>query len=100
MTGLITMADLTNEDIVEVLDAAERLLPAARGEASMPLLSGRILGNPFFEPSTRTWMSSETAMKRLGATWSTLVTSAPRRWSRVRPCSIRFRATATPTSSP
>ena len=25
MTGLITMADLTNEDIVEVLDAAERL---------------------------------------------------------------------------
>ena len=27
MTGLITMADLTNEDIVEVLDAAERLLP-------------------------------------------------------------------------
>ena len=57
MTGLITMADLTNEDIVEVLDAAERLLPAARG-ASMPLLSGRILGNLFFEPSTRTRMSS------------------------------------------
>lgn len=66
MTGLITMADLTNEDIVEVLDAAERLLPAARGETSMPLLSGRILGNLFFEPSTRTRMSFETAMKRLG----------------------------------
>ena len=66
MTGLITMADLTNEDIVEVLDAAERLLPAARGETNMPLLSGRILGNLFFEPSTRTRMSFETAMKRLG----------------------------------
>ena len=66
MTGLITMADLTNEDIVEVLDAAERLLPAARGEVHMPLLSGRILGNLFFEPSTRTRMSFETAMKRLG----------------------------------
>ncbi|MBD40100.1 MAG: aspartate carbamoyltransferase [Euryarchaeota archaeon] len=66
MTGLITMADLTNEDIVEVLDAAERLLPVARGDAQMPLLSGRILGNLFFEPSTRTRMSFETAMKRLG----------------------------------
>ena len=51
MTGLITMADLTNEDIVEVLDAAERLLPAARGETSMPLLSGRILGNLFLSPA-------------------------------------------------
>ena len=66
MTGLITMEDLTNDGIIEVLDDAEKLLPVARGQLYLPLLKGRILGNLFFEPSTRTRMSFETAMKRLG----------------------------------
>ena len=66
MAGLITMDDLTNEQILEILADAERLLPVARGEMYLPLLQGRILGNLFFEPSTRTRMSFETAMKRLG----------------------------------
>ena len=66
MTGIITMDDLTNEEIISILDNAEKLLPVARGELYLPLLQGRILGNLFFEPSTRTRMSFETAMKRLG----------------------------------
>ena len=66
MPGLITMDDLTNEEIIKILDDAERLLPVAKGELYLPLLKGRILGNLFFEPSTRTRMSFETAMKRLG----------------------------------
>ena len=66
MPGLITMDDLTDEEIISILDDAERLLPVARGELYLPLLKGRILGNLFFEPSTRTRMSFETAMKRLG----------------------------------
>ena len=66
MKGLITMDDLTNEDIHSILADAERLLPIARGESYLPLLQGKILGNLFFEPSTRTRMSFETAMKRLG----------------------------------
>ena len=66
MKGLITMDDLTNEDILSILDDAARLLPVARGETFLPLLQGKILGNLFFEPSTRTRMSFETAMKRLG----------------------------------
>lgn len=66
MSGLITMDDLTNEEIIAILDDAERLLPVAKGELYLPLLQGRILGNLFFEPSTRTRMSFETAMKRLG----------------------------------
>ena len=60
------MDDLTNEQILSILEDAERLLPVARGEIFLPLLQGRILGNLFFEPSTRTRMSFETAMKRLG----------------------------------
>ena len=38
----------------------------AKGDLYLPLLQGKILGNLFFEPSTRTRMSFETAMKRLG----------------------------------
>ena len=36
------------------------------GTCTFPCSAGRILGNLFFEPSTRTRMSFETAMKRLG----------------------------------
>ena len=54
MPGLITMDDLSNEEILSILDDAERLLPVAKGETYLPLLQGKILGNLFFEPSTRT----------------------------------------------
>ena len=63
---LITMDDLTNEEIISLLDDAERLLPVAHGSEYLPLLQGKLLANMFFEPSTRTRMSFETAMKRLG----------------------------------
>ena len=63
---LITMDDMTNEEIISLLDDAERLLPVAHGSEYLPLLQGKLLANMFFEPSTRTRMSFETAMKRLG----------------------------------
>ena len=66
MSDLITMDDLTNDEIVEILDAADRLLPVAKGDVYAPLLQGKVLGNLFFENSTRTRMSFESAMKRLG----------------------------------
>ena len=66
MGDLITMDDLTNEEIIQILDTAKTLLPIARGEIYLPLLQGKVLGNLFFENSTRTRMSFETAMKRLG----------------------------------
>ena len=63
---LITMDDLTNEEAISLLNDAERLLPIARGDAYGPLLEGKVLANLFFENSTRTRLSFETAMKRLG----------------------------------
>jgi len=66
MGDLITMDDLSNEEIIQILDDANILLPVARGEIHLPLLEGKVLGNLFFENSTRTRMSFETAMKRLG----------------------------------
>ena len=66
MGDLITMDDLTNKEITSLLDNAERLLPAAKGDIYLPLLEGKVLANMFFENSTRTRMSFESAMKRLG----------------------------------
>ena len=66
MGDLITMDDLSNKEITNLLDNAERLLPVARGEIHLPLLEGKVLANMFFENSTRTRMSFESAMKRLG----------------------------------
>ena len=63
---LITMDDLTNEEAISLLNDAKRLLPIARGDAYGPLLDGKVLANLFFENSTRTRLSFETAMKRLG----------------------------------
>ena len=63
---LITMDDMSDDDIIGLLDDAARLVPVAQGDVHLPLLEGKLLGNMFFEPSTRTRMSFETAMKRLG----------------------------------
>ena len=64
---LITMDDMTNEEIISLLDDAERLLPVAHGLEYLPLLQGKLLANMFFEPSTRTRTSFEIAEKRLSA---------------------------------
>jgi aspartate carbamoyltransferase catalytic subunit len=58
---VLSTRDFTPAEIRFVLDAA-RLL---EGE-TRPLLAGRILATLFFEPSTRTRLSFESAMKRLG----------------------------------
>ena len=42
MGDIVTMDDLTNQDIVAVLDDAERLVPVARGDVYLPLLQGKV----------------------------------------------------------
>ena len=66
MGDVVTMDDLSDDEIISILDEAERLIPVAKGEVYAPLLEGKVLANMFFENSTRTRMSFETAMKRLG----------------------------------
>jgi aspartate carbamoyltransferase catalytic subunit len=63
---IVSIRDLTREQIEFVLDLSEKMIPYARGEKFTKMLDGRILANLFFEPSTRTRMSFETAMARLG----------------------------------
>ncbi len=62
---VLSMRDFSREEIDSVLDLAASLEPYAKGKKS-DMLEGKILALLFFEPSTRTRMSFETAMKRLG----------------------------------
>jgi aspartate carbamoyltransferase catalytic subunit len=66
MKHLTSIDDLSREEIVKILDKAEDFEDVALGLRSCKILEGKILANLFFEPSTRTRISFETAMKRLG----------------------------------
>ena len=60
--SLISISDLSKAEILQVLDCAERM----KKRPPKNLLAGKILAACFFEPSTRTRLSFETAMQRLG----------------------------------
>jgi aspartate carbamoyltransferase catalytic subunit len=66
MKHVISIQDFSVEEITEVLDRAEKMVAAARGEAVSDFLKGKVLAAIFYEPSTRTRLSFETAMIRLG----------------------------------
>lgn len=61
--NLISITDYTKEDYLAVLDLAEKF----EKESNQPVLSDKVVGSLFFEPSTRTRLSFETAANRLGA---------------------------------
>ncbi len=63
--NILSMRDFSSDEIDLILDRAVELEPFAKGKPS-DRLKGKILANLFFEPSTRTRISFETAMKRLG----------------------------------
>src|SRR3954471_20856303 len=65
---LISAADLTRDDAVQILDTAEEMARVAdRPIKKLPTLRGRTVVNLFFEDSTRTRISFEAAEKRLSA---------------------------------
>src|SRR5271154_2281397 len=65
---LLGIAQLSRQEIIGLLDAADRWFSMARDEVrSARVLLGRTVVNLFFESSTRTRTSFEVAGKRLGA---------------------------------
>ena len=56
--------DITDEQIYQLFDLALALEPYNR--SMVPLATGNVMSTLFFQPSTRTRMSFETAMHRLG----------------------------------
>ena len=67
---LIGIEDLSRDEIELILDTAHQFLAVSQRESGIkkvPLLTGRLVVNWFYEPSTRTRSSFELAAKRLSA---------------------------------
>jgi len=64
--NVISIRDFSKGDIEYILKAAERMEPIARSRKKSDILQGKLIGMLFYEPSTRTRLSFEAAMKRLG----------------------------------
>jgi aspartate carbamoyltransferase catalytic subunit len=66
--SLLSLEDLSREAVVEILDVAETFVEVnQRTIKKVPALKGRVVASLFFEESTRTRLSFETAAKRLSA---------------------------------
>lgn len=61
--SLVSITDFTKDEILRILELAADF----EKNPHQPLLQGHIIASLFFEPSTRTRLSFETAMNRLGA---------------------------------
>ncbi len=64
--NLISAADMTKADVEVILREADLMLSKLKTKKSLGIMKGRILATLFFEPSTRTRLSFESAMHRLG----------------------------------
>ena len=65
---LLSVDDLTRESAIAILDTAAQLSQLSEGKMKkLPTLRGRAVVNLFYEDSTRTRISFETAAKRLSA---------------------------------
>jgi aspartate carbamoyltransferase catalytic subunit len=62
MKSLVSITDFTKQEIFEVLELAAGF----EANVNQPLLRGKVVATLFFEPSTRTRLSFETAINRLG----------------------------------
>jgi aspartate carbamoyltransferase catalytic subunit len=68
MKNLLSIADLSREEIITILDTAGELARVTQGPVKkLPTLRGRTIVNLFFEDSTRTRLSFESAAKKLSA---------------------------------
>ena len=66
MKHLLKMSDMTKDDILSVLDLADKLKYQRQNGISHPLLKGKKLGMIFQKSSTRTRVSFEVGMYELG----------------------------------
>ncbi len=62
---IVSIKDFSEKEIFEIFEVAKEMVQYAKGKGT-DILKGKILATLFFEPSTRTRFSFETAMLRLG----------------------------------
>jgi aspartate carbamoyltransferase catalytic subunit len=61
---IVSIRDFTRNEVEHILATARLMEPLAKGGSKM--LDGKVLANIFFEPSTRTRLSFESAILKLG----------------------------------
>ena len=61
--SLISIGDFSKDEILHILDVAKEF----EKSREQNLLAGKVIACLFFEPSTRTRLSFEAAVNRLGA---------------------------------
>ncbi len=61
--NLTYLSDMTEDQLLHLFKAAQLIEPYSKGR--LPLMEGKVLCTMFFQPSTRTRFSTETAMRRL-----------------------------------
>jgi aspartate carbamoyltransferase catalytic subunit len=64
---IVSIRDFSRDEIEHVLNVARLMEPLAMGGSKM--LDGKVLSNIFFEPSTRTRLSFESAILKLGGNY-------------------------------
>ena len=67
MKHLLTLADLTKEELYDLLDLADSLKKEVKKGVFTPYLRNKTLGMIFTKSSTRTRVSFETGMAQLDA---------------------------------
>jgi len=65
---VLSILDLSRKDIECIFASADKLEYLVMERKRSTILKGKILGSLFFQPSTRTRLSFESAMQRLGGT--------------------------------
>ncbi len=63
---IISTKDLTREDIHNIFNVTEKFDFVVQNRTKINLLSDKVMASLFFQPSTRTRLSFESAMQRLG----------------------------------
>jgi len=63
---ILSLLDFSRGDIEKVFEVADRLEYVVKKRTRLDILKDKILGTLFFQPSTRTRLSFESAMLRLG----------------------------------
>ncbi len=63
---VVSIKDFSVDEINHILDTTAKMLPVAEGKKKNTILEGKVLASLFYEPSTRTRLSFESAMLRMG----------------------------------
>lgn len=64
--SIVSIDDLSDEDLNEIFKISNDMLSITEGKRKTDIMQSRIMATLFYEPSTRTRLSFESAMERLG----------------------------------